>query len=161
MKVFKYKFTKLIIALIYVCLALCAVGFAVNLYQVLTVGLSQSAIVAFTIIRYVLMFFVTVALAVILISLLLHSNYTVKGKEFCTNFGFIKSKYNIDDITEITLDRKTDKLCVTFKNETFMMIVVKPEWYEDFIQALMEANPDIEYYINSVTGEDDDKKNKS
>ncbi|MCD8373475.1 MAG: PH domain-containing protein, partial [Clostridia bacterium] len=146
--------------LIYVCLALCVAGFCLNLYNVIAVGLSQSAVQSLTIIRYVLMFFVTVALFVILISLLAHSNYTIKDKEFCTNFGFIKSKYNIDDIKEISLDRKTSKLCVTFKNENYMMIVVKPEWYESFIDALMEANPEIEYFIDSETSVDPDENKK-
>ncbi|MCD8309589.1 MAG: PH domain-containing protein [Clostridia bacterium] len=160
MKVFKYKFSKLITALIYVCLALCIAGFVINLYQVLNVGLSQSAVPTFTIIRYVLMFFVTVVLFVLLVSLLAHSNYTVKDGKFYTNFGFIKSKFEINDIKEITLDKKSEKLTLTFNDDTFMTVVVKPEWYDEFIKAIIEVNPRIDYYVNSDVNEDKDEKDK-
>lgn len=161
MKVFKYKFTKLIYALIGVILALSVAGFGITLWQVIDFGL-DTANPTFTVIRYILMFFVTVALFIILLSLLISSYYSVDGKTktITTSFGFIKSRYDIENIDVITLDRTTNKLTVVFKDEKFIVIVVKEEWYERFVQAILDVNPRIEYSIQSKTstGEDNEKK---
>ncbi len=160
MKIFKYKFSKLIYTLIGIILALSAAGFAITLWQAIDFG-TDTANPTFTIIRYALMFFVTVALAVILISLLVSSYYAVDGdgRTIKTSFGFIKSVYKIDDIDMISLDRATNKLTVVFKNEQFIVIVVKESWYEEFVQAILDVNPGIEYNIRSKTSADNDEKN--
>ena len=105
------------------------------------------------------MFFATTVLFAILVSVLVNSAYVIDGKKFKTKFGFIVSKYDVEDIETAVLDRKTDKLAVTFKNGNYIVIVVKQDWYEDFITALLVANPKIEYTINSLENKpEDDKK---
>ena len=103
------------------------------------------------------MFFVTVVLFAILLSLLICSYYAVDKEHIKTKFGFITSKYEIKDVDVITLDRNTNKLTVTFKNESFIVIVVKEQWYDDFVQAILDAKPAIEYSIISKTGKNGDK----
>ena len=160
MKIFKYKFTKLIYALIGVILVLSVAGFAITLWQVIDFGI-DTANPTFTIIRYILMFIVTIALIVILISLLISSYYAVdaKSKTIKTSFGFIKSSYDIKTIDTVMLDRTTNKLTVVFEDEHFIVIVVKEEWYEDFVQAILDVYPKIEYTIKSKTSTNDDEKN--
>lgn len=142
-------------------------GFGVTLYQVLTYGISSSAEPSYTIIQYVLMFAVSIGLAIILISLLFRSYYAVNGEYFITSFGIIKSKYKISDILSIELDRKTDKLTVYFKGEIkngvetenpFVVIVVNPEWNEKFVDAILEIKPEIEFSIKSETPNDVNEK---
>lgn len=155
MKIFKYKFTKLITAFIYVGLALSVLAFALNTYFLIVSDIGAAANIVYPILQYSLMYFVSVALFVILLSLLLSSYYSVDGKTFKTSFGIIKSKYDVEKIDSIVLDKNTNKLSVYFDENTFIVIVVKEEWYEDFINALMEANPKIEYSI--VSKEEPDK----
>jgi hypothetical protein len=156
MKKFKYKFTKLITALIYVGLALCVIGFAINLYLNISVGISSAANPVYPILQYVLMYFVTVVLFVLLLSILLSSYYAVDEKYFITSFGLIKSKYKISDVEIISLDRATNKLSVTFSDNSFIVIVVKESWYNDFIEAIIAANPKIEYNIISKENKKED-----
>lgn len=158
MKTFKYKFTRLLKALMILGMVLCVVGFGVNLYYCVTNGAKHAADPVYPIMQYVLMFFVTVVLFVLLLSILVRSSYVIDGKFFKTRFGFIVSKYDVEKIENITLDRKTEKLTVTFKSGEFMVIVVKQDWYEEFITALLLANPKIEYTINSLENSDLDKK---
>lgn len=158
MKIFKYKFTRLLTGLMITALALCVVGFGVNLYYCITNGISHAANPVYPIMQYALMFFITVVLFVMLITILLNSSYVIDGKTFKTRFGIIVSKYDVEKIENITLDRKTDKLTVTFKSGEFMVIVVKQAWYDDFINALLEANPKIEYTVNSLENDGTDKK---
>lgn len=158
MKIFKYKFTRLLKALMIVGMVLCVVGFGINLYYCVTNGARHAADPVYPIMQYVLMFFVTVVLFALLLSILVRSAYVIDGKVFKTRFGFIVSKYDVEKIENITLDRKTEKLTVTFKSGEFMVIVVKQDWYEEFITALLLANPKIEYTINSLEKGDLDKK---
>ena len=139
-------------------LVLCVLGFGVNLYYCITNGVSHAADPVYPIMQYVLMFFVTVVLFALLLSILVNSAYVIDGKFFKTRFGFITSKYNVEKIENVTLDRKTNKLTVTFTSGEFIVIVVKQEWYDEFITALLMANPKIEYTINPLENNDTDKK---
>jgi hypothetical protein len=137
-------------------MVLCIVGFGLNLYLTISKGVSSAADPVYPILQYTLMFFVTIVLFVILVTILVSSYYAIDDKTFTTCFGLIKSKYPIDEIDVITLDRKTNKLSVTFLNGSYIIIVVKEEWYNQFIESLLAANPKIEYAINS---EENEKKN--
>lgn len=158
MKRFRYKFTAVMKVAIIAGLILSAAGFTVNLVMCIINGVSSAADPVYPILQYTLMFFVTVALFAILLSVLLNSAYVIDGKSFKTKFGFITSKYDIASIVNVTLDRKTNKLAVTFENDTYIVIVVKQDWYDDFIKALLEANPQIEYTINSLEKPEDENK---
>lgn len=161
MKKFKYKFSRLITALIYVGIALSVAGFAVNLYYCIANGIGQAADPVYPILQYTLMFLVTVALFAILISVLISSYYIIDGKYFKTKFGFIVSKYDVQTIDSIVDNKKTGKLTVTFENGEYMVIVVKQEWYNDFIEALLAVNRKIEFSIISLDKDDIDKENKA
>lgn len=158
MKVFKYKFSKLIKGLIIAGLVLCAVGLAYNIFQIFYYGTRDSSSPQYYYIQYALTFFMVILLAAILISVLINSNYTVDGKTFKTCFGFIKSSYKIDDMQYLSLDKNTDKLSVHFKSGEYIVIVVKQDWYEDFINAILEANSSIQYIIESKEEKPEDKK---
>lgn len=161
MKVFRFKFTKITLGAIYLGLAVAAIAFAVNTYFVITTGISSAMNVIYPIIQYSVTYFVAVLLFVILVSILIDSNYKIDGKILITSFGIIKSKYKIDEIETVSLDRNTNKLSVYFTNRSFIVIVVKQDWYDEFIDGLLEANRNIEFSIQSKENEnkDDDKKN--
>lgn len=158
MKTYKYKFTKLITAFIWVGIALSVAAFALNTYFVIADGTGSAANALYPILRYVLMYFVSGAAFVLLISLIFSSYYAISGTKFKTSFGIIKSNYDIGKIESVVLDRKTKKLSVYFNDENFIVIVVKEEWYEDFIEELLKANNKIEYTINSKENDIDEEK---
>ena len=145
-----------------ICLgiAISVAGFAVNLAMCITRGVSSAVDPVYPLLQYSLIFFVTAALFAILVSVLISSAYVIDGKKFKTQFGFIVSKYDVETIEEIVLDRKTNKLCVNFTNGNYIIIVVRQDWYDDFIEALLAANPKIEYSINSLENKSDDKDKK-
>ena len=161
MKTFKYKFTPLMKALMIIGLVLCGIGFGINLFYCIVNGIKNAADPVYPAMQYALMFFITVFLAALILSVLLNSAYVIDGKTFKTKFGFIVSKYDAEKIESVTLDRKTNKLTVTFESGEFIVIVVKQDWYEEFVTALLLANPKIEYTINSLEndGTNTDKKN--
>ena len=161
MNKFKFRFTKLTTAFIYIGLALAVVAAVVNTYFLISDGVHADANPAYSILQYTLMYFVAALLFIILLSLLISSYYEVDGNTLKTSFGIIKSKYNIAKIDTILLDRTTNKLSVYFENQSYIVIVVKPEWYEDFTDALLKANPKIEFSIKSKENSPDDEIKKS
>lgn len=160
MKKFKYKFSKPITALSYVACALCAVGFIFNILSLIYRDVSTAKNLAYPIIQYTLMFGVTVFLFIVLISMLINSYYAIKGDKLISCFGIIKSKFEISDITTLLLDRNTNKLTVYFKNNNFIVIKICDEWQSEFIDAMCEANKQIEFSINSKQNTPDDTENK-
>ena len=160
MKVFKYKFTKVTTILIYAGIFLCALCVGLNIFSIVSSDLSSSANIVYPVIQYTLMFLIPLALAVILVSLLVSSYYSIDEKWLKTSFGVIKSKYDLKDIKTLLLDRTTNKLSVYFNNESFIVIVVKEDWYDDFIDALCSANDKIEFTINSKENKKDDEEKK-
>lgn len=160
MKVFKYKFTRLTTAFIYIGIVLCVIGLGINTYSVVTADLASEPYPVYPVIRFVLLYLIPVALLVVLISLLVSSYYSIDGSILKTSFGIIKSKYKTQDITSVVLDRTTNKLSVFFKNNSFIVIVVKEEWYDEFINELCKANKNIDYTIKSKENNDTDGKKK-
>lgn len=149
MKVFKFKFSRLTSACIYLGLVLAAAAFAVNTYLVFADGIQSAANAFYPVLQYTLMYFVCVLLAVVLVSLLVSSYYAVDGGTLKTSFGIIKSKYDIEKIESVILDRTTNKLSVYFEDQTFIVIVVNSDWYGDFTDALIKANEKISFSIKS------------
>lgn len=160
MKVFKFKYSKLITAAIYAGMVLAIAAFGITLYNVIKGDFLQSNNIIYPIISNGIMFIISVLMFVILLSLLVSSYYSVDSKILKTSFGIIKSKFNIENIENIVLDRETNKLTVYFADKTFILIVVKPEWYDDFISELLKNNPKIEYTINSKQNSPDDQMKK-
>ena len=159
MKIFRYKFTRLMYIFIAVAMVFGAAVFAITLWQVIDFGLEHSAIQAATIVRYVLQFFVSVSLFVIALLFFTSSYYAVDGKKLKTSLGFLKSSYNIEKIDTVLLDRTTGKLSVMFEDESCINVVIESEKYEQFVQSILDVKPSIEYSIKSKTStEDDDKK---
>ena len=161
MKIFKYKFTKLIISLIYIGIALCFITIGINIYLITTSNISESANMIYPIIQYTLMFLIPAVLLVLLISLILSSYYSIDDNTLKTSFGIIKSKYDVKEIQTVLLDRNNNKLSVYLKNNTYFVIVVKEEQYEDFVDSICKVNPLIEYSIRSKENNiDNDNKQK-
>lgn len=156
MKKFNFKFSKTTLVFIYIGIALAVIAFGVNTYFVFSQGVGSEDKV-YPILRYVLMYFVAILLFVVLLSLKIASYYTVDEKYLKTSFGIIKSKYEIAKIETILLDRTNNKLSVYFEDKSFVVIVVKDEWYDDFTEALLKVKPAIEFSIKSKENGADDE----
>ena len=137
MKSFRFQFSKLIFWLLIAALALCAAAFALNAWRFFTFGADGF----YDALQYIILLAATLACPIIIIPMLASSRYIVTEKELITKFGLIKSKYRLDDVMRLSLDRSTGKLSLYFKNDSFMIIVVNREWNDEFIEALREHHP--------------------
>lgn len=154
-KYFKYKFTKLMIAIAIAVLVLCAAGIAVSVYRLVTYGIKEFD----DVLQSPLLILVCIFCIVLVISMLAKSQYVIDGKHLITQFGFIKSKFLIKDVTSIVYNTDEKKLTV-YMGEQYMVLSMNSDWNDQFVQALREANKNIDYSFTLSDGEKKNRKKK-
>lgn len=146
MKIYKYKFTALLTVLIIVMIFLCAGAAGYNIYNVVRSVLSGTASSsAWNWFTYAVIIIVGIGGAVEFTAMLVSSRYELTETELLLRFGLIVTRYTIADMTAIHVFKKTNKLTVYFKGDSYAVIVVKEEWYRDLIKTLTSINPRISY----------------
>lgn len=144
-KHFKIKFSVKIILLCVAVLAVCAAGIALSIVRICNYGIHGFN----DVIKYPFLIAVSLACVVIVVALLIRSEYTVDDKDFTVKFGFIKTKYPIKDVTKVFLDREKNKLTV-YMGEQYAVLSVDQKWNDEIVRELMSRNQNIEYSF-SVT----------
>ncbi len=132
-------------------LLLCTAGIAVSIYRLVKFGGVNGFAEA---LQSPLLIAISIFCIVIIIALLVKSQYIVDDTHYTTQFGFVISRFPIKDITALVLDMDTKKLTV-YMGEQFSVLSLSPEWNDEFIAALRAVNPDIEF---SFTLADKDEK---
>lgn len=150
MNTYKFKLSKIAVLFCILGLLLGAGGIAFTVYRILRLGFTSPQLI----IQHVILLIIAPLAIAIFASILIRSVYKVTDKEIVLWFGFIKSSYSIANIESIHLFSKTNKLVLYFKDEKYTVIVVKPEWYNDFTKDILSRNNKIRYDV-STTDKDD------
>jgi hypothetical protein len=161
-KTYKFRFSPMMIAVFCIGIVLCAVCFALTSWQFVefVIGVRGDISSVWEWIKYILLYFVSVFLSLLLIAMLIRSRYIITEKRLITQFGIIFSKYEIKKIRSVCLVSGTKKLNVYFDDfkSRFITIVVKEEWYDDFIKTLTSINEKIEFDFTDPENKDRKKK---
>lgn len=96
-----------------------------------------------------LLLMVTVFLDVLIASLLFFNRYIIKDGKLITQFGVIKFKANLTDAINATHFKRTDTLVLYFKNAEYLVIMISPSLYKQFIDEIKKYNPQIYADIDS------------
>ena len=139
-KRFKIQFSPAIFLLCIAVLLLCGVGIGVSVWRIVRFGIKGFN----DVIKYPFLIAICLFCIVIVVSILVRSQYLVVGETFVTQFGIIKTKFLIRDITSVLLDRDLNKLSIYF-GEQFSVVSVSPHWNEELVRALLAVNPNIDY----------------
>ena len=139
-KSFKYQFTTALILLSIAVIVLCLAGMGVSIYRIVRFGVHN----LFDALKSPLLVAICLFCILLMISVLTNSRYVVDDTYYTTQFGFIKSKFPIKDITRLELNTDTNKLTV-YVGEQFSVLSLSPEWNDEFIAAIREVKPDIEF----------------
>ena len=137
---FKYQFTPTLIILSIAVILLCLAGMGVSIYRIAKFGLSNVS----DMLKSPLLIAICLFCIAMMISVLAKSQYIVDETYYTTQFGFIKSKFPIKDVTKLELDTDTQKLTV-YVGEQFSVLSLSPEWNHEFVTEIREVNPDIEF----------------
>ncbi len=155
--VFKIKFSVTIYLLSVAIYLLCVVGIGISVWRISTFGVKNFS----DALKYPFLIAVCVFCIAIVTGILIKSQYVITDRYFISQYGFIKSKFSIKDVTAITLDTDVKKLTVNF-GEQFMVLSVDKKWNEQLVRALLAVNPAIDYGFtlaeNKPPIEKDDKK---
>ncbi len=152
-KYFAYKFTTAMILLAIAILLLCGAGIAVSIYRITLTGIHEFS----DVLQSPLLIAICLLCIVIVVAMLIKSQYIIDDTYYTTQFGFIKSKYKIKDVTSLVLNTDTKKLTVYFGNE-FTVLSLSPTWQDEFIAAIREVKPDIDFSFTLAEKKDDEKK---
>lgn len=154
MKSYTFKLSKLAFAGCIVGILLGIGGIAFTIYRMLAPSLGFSS--PQLIIQHIVIIIASLLALVIFPAILIHSVYKVTDKEIILWFGIIKSTFLLKDIKSVHLFTKTNKLVVYFKDDRYTVIVVKPEWYNEFVKDICNANKDIRYDDSTPDSDDSD-----
>ncbi len=156
-KRFPFRFTPFICFLLILGVALCLASFGLTTWY-FTDFIKGDISSAYEWIKYVLLYGVSVAGTVIFLSILIRSEYLLTAQKLRIRFGVIVSSYDLKSIRSVKHLRGSDKLAVYFERDKYMMIVVNPSWYDDFVKSLLERNPKIGF--DFVTAEEEQNLRK-
>ncbi len=139
-KYFPYQFTKTMLVLAIAVIALCIAGIGVSVYRIVRFGIRD-----FTdALQSPLLIVICVFCIAVVVCMLIKSQYIVDDTYYTTQFGFIKSKFLIKDVTRLELDTDTKKLTV-FVGEEFSVLSLSEKWQDEFISAIRAVKPEIDF----------------
>lgn len=137
---FSIRFSKIVLILCVAAIVLCIAAIAISVWRIAQFGIHEFI----DVIKYPFLIAVCVFGIALVLSVWIKSEYVVDEKHLWLNYGFIRSRYNVKDITSIVQDTDLKKLSVYF-NEQYIVITIETEWFEKFVRALLAVNPDIDY----------------
>lgn len=149
MKKFKFKFSGFVFFLLSVVLIVCFVSLALNVYNLIHYIKTP----LFKVLPYILYIVITLFLIAVVLGIMLFSSYSLKKGNLYVRFGFFVSKTKVSDVIGITHFKKSDKLVIYFKDQTFSVVVIAKEKYDDFVLSLRELNKSI-FFSSQIDGED-------
>lgn len=145
MKKYKYNFPLLVKILLLVgglvaiaCGTLNVIRYLKNASQNVQLSAMDWASLSFAII-------LPIAYFVLAVPAYFNSYYTVTEKEIILRWGLVKNIVSLDEVTEIKFIVNKKRLELTFKDETYFLIAINSEWFEDFIDEIKQKRPQIPY----------------
>lgn len=149
MKKFRFKYPAVVWVLLAIVFALSVAGLIWNVYNFISFVNSDSV----KTVLYSVIILLVAFLVILTISVAVYGMYVIKGDTLYSYFGLVRSKFDINDITEITHFKKSDKLVVYFSDAKYTVIVIDKTDYDDFVVALREVNRKI-IFDKKIEGED-------
>ncbi len=95
-----------------------------------------------------------IAVGTLITAAILNSAYTVTDNSLEVNFGFLKEKYALSDITEVIKNVRYSTLHVRFKEESSYKIVIDENEFDDFSSLIVKRCK------NATYGETDEEIKK-
>ncbi|MBE5765424.1 MAG: hypothetical protein E7339_07530 [Clostridiales bacterium] len=146
-KSFKYKLTPTLWALFIIGLILAAYCIYSNIVRFLEL-LKLPDVTSYSYIGSLLCVLIGVAAFLFIPPAMLASKYVIADKQLLLCWGLVKNKYDINDITTATHFRASNKLALTFTDESFIAVNIDPEEFDQFVEILKQVNPKIFYSLN-------------
>lgn len=80
----------------------------------------------------------------VVLGILIKSQYVVTTEYYILQFGFIKNKYPVKEVTSLEHDSDTQKMTV-YMGESFTVLSLSAEDNDEFVAAIRKVNPNVEF----------------
>lgn len=159
---FKFRFSPLLLSLSVFGLLLAALAVGLFSWQFSDFLRHGDLSSAYSWIKYILIYLVSGLLVVFISAMLIRSRYVITEKELILQFGLIKQKFLLSRVASVHLFKGSNKLAVYFDDfkTNYVIIVVKDEWYADFIRELTARNERIAFSFSTAEEEEEIKRKK-
>lgn len=147
LKIFKYRLTPIMLTLAIAILALCGAGIAVSIYRLINSVPQDFS----DYLKSPLLIAISLFCIAVVIGILIKSQYVVTDEFYILQFGFIKSKYLIQDITSLELDSDTQKMTVNLK-DGYTVLSLTADENDQFVKAIQAINPSVEFSFTMTDG---------
>lgn len=111
--------------------------------------------------RFPLLALISVLVCVLVVALLIKSEYTITKTHLFSRYGIISEKAEISAFTEIVADLNKERITVKCGEQYFVLLVKKTD-FEAFTRAILDVNPkiDFSYTLGDEENKPKDKKDK-
>lgn len=133
-------------------MVLCTIGIGLSIWRIIKDGIHDFN----DLLKSPLLILISVFAIVVIIALLIRSQYVITKQSFTIQFGFIKNSFALSKITSLLLDTDSHKLTV-YMGEEYFVVTTDPQWNNDLVQAVREHNPDVEFSFTLATPKSDKK----
>ena len=151
MKKFKYTFSKLIIALFIVGMAIAVASIVVNVINTVNHYKGNYEFTGYDWFLLILIVALSVFFIVIAISCLINSNYVIKDKKIVLSWGFIKNEIDLNEVKEMKYYPQKNRLELIFTDDSFFVVSTLNSWAYEFIDLIKEQAPKITYSEDSLS----------
>lgn len=160
-KKYPFRFTPPMLALCILGLALSAAAIALTSWQ-FAEFLQGDISSVYDWLKYMLLYLVAILLAVLVTAMLVRSRYLVTESTLVTQFGFIKTKYDLKSVYSVHLFRGMGKLTVYFDDykTKYVNVVIREALFDDFVRTLTERNPAIAFSFSTAEEEEEIRRGK-
>ncbi len=142
MSKFKYKKSILITVAVAILMAFAVAGCVLNIINIVKSVGETLQVIGYIIALAICLFTLACAVGVFFFSF-----YTVSEDAVTVRYGIFYEKIAFSSITAVTVFKKTDALVMYYGNNKYQVILTASENYDNFVNSLIEINPDIAYDI--------------
>lgn len=153
MKKYKYVYSKTIIILFIVGILVAIASVVLNAYRFILKARGEYEITGYEWFTLGLTIALSILFIAIAVSCFISSYYKVENKNLILSWGFIKNKFDLLEVTKMNYYSNKNRLELIFTDESYFYVSTKPEWVNDLVDDIKQANSKIIYVEETVAEE--------
>lgn len=153
MKKYKYVYSKTVTILFIVGILIAIASIILNAYRFILKMRGEYEITGYEWFTLGLTVALSILFIVIAVSCFISSSYKVENKNLVLNWGFIKNKLDLLEVTKMNYYPNKNRLELIFNDESYFYVSTTPEWVGDLVDDIKLANSKIIYVEETINEE--------
>lgn len=145
MKKYKFKFSKLIVALMGVGILVALACLVLNVIRFLNLINGKYQLTLYNYLTFAITSILSIGFIVIVTCAYFNSYYKITDKTLVLRFGIIKNVFELSEVKEVRLLLQKNKLELLFKDESYFVVSTNSNWFEAFVDEIKEKCTKIDF----------------